>query len=158
MKYNSLMHNKLKYVDINDVTLPKELEEYVNAGFSSIDGCVFLTCFMKSIPSDNYVFDKTGVECFVNSIHIDDYVSDKHLEHSLLFCEEVFKKWEDEVLTGELKSIISLDDFGAVVKFHMARAGEHWLNENLEKYDDAILYIDDIGDLNVLRVGNVDSK
>ena len=147
MKCNSLMYTKLKEVKIRDLTLPRELGEFVNAGFFSDGDYVFLRSLMEYAPNKNKFFDKVGAECFVNSIHVDDYVSERYLDYALLFSEQILTKWSAGMPKDKLKSIISLDDFGAVVKFHIVRMGECWLNENLEKYEEAILEVDDFDDL-----------
>lgn len=141
MKCNSLMMKEITNADWKDISLPEELQLWVDCGFIRVDGCVFLAGLFKGNLGINNHFDKTGIECFVNSFHVDDYVSERYLDYSCLFCNEILRQWEhnNDDKAEYLNVIISLDDFGAVIKVHMKREGESWLNSNLDKYEDAIL-------------------
>lgn len=141
MKCNSLMMKEIINANWKGLSLPEELQLWVDCGFIRVDGCVFLAGLFKGNPGINNHFDKTGIECFVNSFHVDDYVSERYLDYSCLFCNEILSQWErnNDNKAEYLNVIISLDDFGAVIKVHMKREGENWLNSNLDKYEDAIL-------------------
>ncbi|MFC5769825.1 hypothetical protein [Thauera sinica] len=85
--------------------------------------------------------DKTGYECFVNSVHIDDYVSAEYLTYAFIFVEDCFASWEREGRNESLLAIVVCDEFGAVVKLHVARDGESWTGNDLEKYEEGILIV-----------------
>ncbi|MEB6380845.1 hypothetical protein MXM41_18220 [Leclercia adecarboxylata] len=144
MKCNALMSKILQNAQWNDLALPEELSSWVDKGFVKQRNCVFLAALFHSYPKDEYLFDKTGVECFVNSFHIDDYVAERYLEYSCLFCNAIFNKWHQEGNSEKLNMIVSMDEFGAVIKFHVIRQGENWLSHDLEKYEDAIFVTNDI--------------
>lgn len=119
------------------------LNEISNSGFSKVGPCFFLKkCYEINTNASIQNFpDKTGYECFVNSVNIDDYVSDNYLEYALSFVNNTFGLWNSLKFNDELISILSMDEFGLKVKFHMARVGEQWLSDNLETYEEAILII-----------------
>lgn len=144
MKCNSLMLQALHNAQWNDLVLPEELNSWVEKGFVKKENCVFLAALFSSYPNDKYLFDKTGVECFVNSFHIDDSVTERYLDYSCLFCNAIINKWHQEGNSEKLNMIISMDEFGAVIKCHVIRQGENWLSHNLEQYEDAILVTSDI--------------
>ncbi len=141
MKCNVLMNKALKNASWSDISLPQDLQELLERGFIKNDGCMFLASVFKNKPDEERLIDKTGVECFINSIHIDDYIYERYLDYACLFCNQLLTTWNNGVWckNGELNVIISLDEFGAVIKFHLKRKNEYWLNSNLEKYGEAIL-------------------
>lgn len=138
MKCNSLMSQALSNVCWKDLVLPQELVLWVKKGFYKQNDCFFLAALFNAYPNGKYFIDKTGVECFVNSFHVDDYVSERYLDYSCLFCNAIFNKWYSEGNSEKLNAIVSMDEFGAVVKFHVIREGEEWLSHDLETYEDAI--------------------
>ncbi|AXF61878.1 hypothetical protein DVA43_21220 [Leclercia sp. W6] len=144
MIYNSLMLEALRNACWSDLVLPKELCLWVEKGFVKQADCFFLAALFTVYPNDNYLMDKTGVECFVNSFHIDDYVSERYLDYACLFCNTILNKWPLERNDKKLNMIVSMDEFGAVVKFHVIRQGETWLSNNLEKYEEAIFATTDV--------------
>lgn len=124
--------------------LPSDLADLVNQGFLTRDGCVFLSGLagrQTNASADDFP-DKTGYECFVNSIHIDDYAESNYLACACLFVEACFAEWRRTGSREVIKAVVSADEFGAVVKIHVARSGESWVSEDIEKYDDALLVAD----------------
>jgi hypothetical protein len=113
----------------------------LEGGFIVRDGCVFLSALLSSevsVTRSDFP-DKTGFECFINSFHIDDYVEDKYIENAALFIEKLFAMWKSFNKEGDIQAIISLSDFGAVVRFHIIRECEYWLSPDLEEYAEGIL-------------------
>lgn len=139
MKSNLLMIEEIGKSDWKDISLPEELQLWIERGFTRSEGCVFLTALSNTNPGVNRLSDKTGVECFVNSFHIDDYVSERYLDYACLFCNKILDKWTDSHEPEVLNVIISLDEFGAVIKVHVKRNDESWLSDNLDKYEEAVL-------------------
>ncbi|WP_143219491.1 hypothetical protein [Achromobacter xylosoxidans] len=122
---------------------PEKLFDMLRSGFSIENECVFLASLAtkrRNVSGDNFP-DKTGWECFVNSIHIDDYCTSAYVLNSIIFLDDLFKKWRERK-EGVLQAIVSSDEFGAIVKFHLLRDGESWVDQNLEKYEDPILVVD----------------
>lgn len=144
MKCNSSMLQALHDAHWYDLELPTELSVWVGKGFINKNGCVFLAALFNGYPSDKNLIDKTGVECFINSFHIDDYVSERYLDYSCLFCNTILSKWALEECCEKLNMIVSMDEFGAVIKFHVLRDGEEWLGNNLERYEEAVFTTNDI--------------
>jgi len=123
--------------------IPEKLLDMLCLGFSIENECVFLASLAtkrRNVNKDDFP-DKTGWECFVNSIHIDDYCSSAYILNSLIFLDDLFKKWRER-REGVLQAIVSSDEFGANVKFHLLRDGESWVDHDLEKYEDPILVLD----------------
>lgn len=139
------MNSKMKnpYEAVFHFIEDNSLNEFSNSGFSTIEGCFFLKrCFEISTNASSEDFpDKTGYECFINSLNIDDYVSENYLEYGLSFVNNTFGLWNSLKLNDELISVLSMDEFGLKVKFHVARIGERWLSDDLEAYEEAILMI-----------------
>ncbi|RJG12039.1 hypothetical protein D3879_01550 [Pseudomonas cavernicola] len=126
--------------------LPPELSELLAPGFFKRDGCTFLASLAKgdtNVSASDFP-DKTGYECFVNSVHIDDYVECDYVVYACLFVEEFFNAWRSSNSSEIARAIISSDELGALVKFHVARGGESWVGEDLEKYEEAILVADSL--------------
>src|SRR5690554_2407495 len=137
------MNHTMKILMKNRVekTLPMELKKIAKNGFIDKNGCVFLKELANrqtNVNLDDFI-DKTGYECFINSLHIDDYVESNFLSYALVFVFELFERWKKN---KNLQAIISVDEFGAVVKLHKDRVGESWIGGNIEDYEEAILAID----------------
>lgn len=139
MKCNLLMLKEINKSNWKDLSLPEELQSWIDRGFVRDAGCVFLTALFNTNLDVSKLVDKTGVECFVNSFHIDDYVTERYLDYACLFCNKIFDRWKNSNETEALHVIISLDEFGAVIKMHVKRNGENWLADNLDKYEEAVL-------------------
>ncbi|MBR8657852.1 hypothetical protein KDH83_31535, partial [Achromobacter sp. Marseille-Q0513] len=114
----------------DDLILPDQLRSWLRDGFVRKYDCVFLNELLKFFSGNNDFVDKTGLECFVNSFHIDDYVEERFLDYACLFCNTILQKWEMEGGDEILNVIVSMDDFGAVVRFHIKRSGESWLSSD----------------------------
>lgn len=140
---NAKMREKLKEIVWERENNPEELRDMLCSGFFIKNGCVFLVSLAakhRNVNEEDFP-DKTGWECFVNSIHIDDYCSSSYILNSLIFVDDLFKKWRERN-EGVLQAIVSSDEFGANIKFHSLRDGELWADENLERYGDPILMLD----------------
>ncbi|MDO7902972.1 hypothetical protein ACE1YR_13110 [Pseudomonas sp. K1(2024)] len=151
---NENMRNLVKSSDCSDTALERELLEIVDAGLMVSEGCVLLK-YLQRLSAGAAVSDFqdcTGYECFVNSLHIDDYVSGNYVVQAFLFVFKVFALWRNfNAMSGDIAAIVLVDDFGVVVKFHFCRDSEFWLANDLQKYEEAVLYMlssDAINDLN----------
>lgn len=144
VKINRKMAEEMKDIEWSGNVLPAELLDLLRQGFCERDGCIFLVSLVskETNASGSDFPDRTGHECFVNSIHIDDYVSSNYVANACIFVESVFQEWRRGALSGLLQAIVSHDEFGALVKFHLLRAGESWVGRELERYDDAMLVAD----------------
>ena len=140
---NKKMKSILNNINFNFKKLPRKLENLIDLGFTYENGCVFLSglYIMDRNSSESEFPDKTGYECFVNSLHIDDYVDNDFLIFSLFFVDKLFSFWHT-FDNRSIRAIVSCDEFGAVVRFHLLRENEIWLNENIEASIQPILYID----------------
>lgn len=141
---NSEMSKAYSNLLLDNVELDRSLCEITESGFKGQNGCFFLgKCLeIDTNTSINDFPDKTGYECFINSVNIDDYVEDGYLEQAVSFVRNVFSQWNDIQESKKLIAILSLDEFGLKVKFHMHRVGEQWLSDELEDYEESILVVD----------------
>ncbi|GEM_PF-581005 len=136
MIVNYLMRPQLETVsweDIETLSLSCELNEIIEQGFINLSGCYIskkLFSYCEDYAPDNFE-DEIAFECFVNSIHIDDYVNEMYLEHAIVFCNLLIKKWQDDHVEL-LNVIMSLDDetLFPTIKFHLKRNGVSWLDED----------------------------
>lgn len=141
---NSEMYKRYSKKTMSNVVLSGSLRALIDKGFVREDNCLFLKeCFeiQTNASRDNFI-DDTGCECFFNSVNIDDYEEDMLLEKGLMFAQEVFNKFSEQSSSEILNCVMSMDEFGLKVKFHLVRTGEQWLSDDLEKYEEAILVAD----------------
>ena len=127
------------------IELPAKLSDLLSAGFVDQDGCVFFAQFAKrtSGASRSDFPDLTGYECFVNHVHIDDYVEDADAQ-TLAAVGVAFARRLCELLsarTGDFNVIVGSDDLSWSVRFHRVRAGEAWLSDDLESYQDEAIAV-----------------
>ena len=127
------------------IALPAKLNELLSAGFIDQDGCVFFARLAKraSGASRSDFPDLTGYECFVNHVHIDDYVEDGDAT-TLAALGVAFARRLCELLSarsGEFNIIVGSDLVSCSVRFHRVRAGEAWLSEDLESYQDEAIAV-----------------
>jgi hypothetical protein len=127
----------------HEVDLPAELSDLLSAGVVDQDGCVLFAQLAKGTGSasrDRFP-DLTGYECFVNHVHIDDYVEGADAA-TLAAMGVAFARRLSGLLSdhrGEFNVIVGSDELSCTVRFHRVRAGEAWLADDLESYqDDAI--------------------
>lgn len=141
---NSEMSKAYRNLSLANVELDHRLGEIAESGFKYQDDCFFLgKCFDvdTNVSIDDFP-DKTGYECFINSVNIDDYIDDGYLEQAVCFVRSVFSQWNKAQEGRKLIAILSMDEFGLKVKFHMQRVGEQWLSGELEEYEESILVVD----------------
>jgi hypothetical protein len=125
------------------------LKAIVDRGFNVRDGCYFLAALLptaKNVTRDSFP-DRTGYECFVNSIHVEDYDDKAPLRQAIQLVIRTFAAWRASEPTSTLLSIVSVDEYSVVVKFHVKRPAERWLSENIEGYEDPILSVESYEDL-----------
>lgn len=151
MKINSKMSRLLRNATI-DGPLDPSLKALLESGFSRLGDCELLTGLLARIQNAGLKDfpDAVGFECFVNSIHIEDYDQDEPLSQAIVFVRELFKTWYETKSHQILVAVISADDDSIVVRFHLNRPDQQWLNDDLERYLDAILQVDSSDDLTAI--------
>jgi len=125
--------------------LADDLGGLLTDGFVRSGNCFFLQKLVPAEPAYGRVdfIDDTGFECFINSVHIDDYCETDFIVQGSIFLEKVFARWNQLNANIPLRGIISETEFGAIVKFHVKRPNEYWIQEkDLEKFDEAMLLSD----------------
>jgi len=141
---NEKMRMDLKGLDRDGEQLPFALSDLAARGVIELAGCFFLGALFdkKTNAVEADFWDRTGWECFVNSIHVDDFAASDYLLNACLFVRSVFREWARKEGVGTLQAIISNDEYGSVVKFHLLRDGESWVGRDLEGYEESILLVD----------------
>ena len=128
MKTNQNMRRFLGELKENRPGLSPILSSILTAGFVEEKGCVLLASEKRDSESDRTATqDETGYECFVNHVHVES------LGEALEFARRL-KKALTSLFPGDFVVIVSFDGRVATVRFHRLRAGQTWLNENLEEY------------------------
>lgn len=142
MKMNRAMKGALSETRL-DCSLAPSLKSIADSGFNLRNGCYVLSGLSGETNVTRESFpDCTGYECFLNSLHVEDYHSVSPLAQAILLVKEVFVVWNAVQRTMRLTAIVSADEFSVVAKFHGQRAGEQWLSNNIEAYNDPVMSID----------------
>jgi len=137
MKTNQNMRRFLAERQTNQSVLSPELSSILASGFVEEKGCVLLASEEHDSAFDRAAtHDETGYECFINHVHVE------RLGEALEFARRL-KKALAASFAGDFVVIVSLDGQKATVRFHRLRAGQTWLNDNLEEYrEEGIAVID----------------
>lgn len=120
--------------------LPK-LMAIVDDGFvEHKSSSIFLkACLPHSESVDSEQFqDLTGFECFVNSVHIDELTSEDLVVQGVLFARALRNRWKFQIKDRKCVAILSASSDSTVVKLHTWRAGERWLDPDVDSYSDAV--------------------
>jgi len=142
------MRMELKAIDWGRRQLLSALSDLATQGVTERAGCFFLAALVDkgtNAVEANFL-DRTGWECFLNSVHIDDFASSDYLLNACLFVQSIFREWKRRGYPGIFQAIISNDEYGTVVKFHLLRNGESWIGSDLEGYEESILLVDSCED------------
>jgi len=137
MKTNQNMRRFLRELKKNRQGLSAKLSNILNAGFVEEKGCVLLASEKRDSRSDRTATqDDTGYECFVNHVQVENR------GEALEFARRL-KTALTSLFPGDFVVIVAFDGREATVRFHRLRAGQTWLNENLEEYgEEGIAVID----------------
>lgn len=143
-KMNSEMLKTYSNLSLTDIELEHDLREIAESGFTSKDGCVFLSRCLEvdtNVNVSNFA-DQTGYECFINSVNVDDYVDSRYLEQGICFVRNVFTCWNKTERPQKLVAILSMDEFSLKIKIHIKRSGESWLADEFEDYEESLMMVD----------------
>ena len=129
---------------VGHLCLPEDLEQILKLGFTRRGDEVFFRKYQKNIrrADSETCFDKTGMEVFVNSVYVDGSVHPQHFAASTRFAKLLIRKWRRSRYYRPAVIILESDRERTIVRFHQLRVGESWLTENLEAYEDAIIYVE----------------
>ena len=145
IKTNKKMNKIMRRARSQHVRLPKSLLGTIKSGFIVTNGCFFVTALYDKPRNVTLAAfpDQTGFECCVNHFHIDDYVKDdaKQLCLALALIDKIKKKWSQwDYCKLPIEFIVSINKSSSVLKFHVIRPGQQFMDEDLENYeDDAVL-------------------
>jgi hypothetical protein len=125
-------------------SLPAPSAGAFEEGFRQEGGCFVLigTAPTKTNVRRTDFQDDTGFECFMNRIHAFDYCETGSVADALGFVLELFRLWRAVFHGRTLRAILSCRGEDTVVRWHLLRDGEAWLDGDLEKYEEAVLEID----------------
>jgi hypothetical protein len=130
MRTNQNMRGFLNGLQAHKPILSPELSSVLSAGFVEEKGCVLLASQAHDTDSAftrAATQDETGYECFINHVHVES------LGEALEFARRLNKALA-ATFADDFVVIVSFDGRDATVRFHRLRAGQTWLNENLEEY------------------------
>ncbi|HWG45496.1 MAG TPA: hypothetical protein VN688_22220 [Gemmataceae bacterium] len=145
MRMNLAMKGLLDDLESNSPpSLPVALSDLINAGFVTQGACSFLRglCAHRGNAIPSMFPDETGYECFINHIHIDTH-SAKPLPLAMVFADKIGEAWVSLGSRNSLRVIVSCNDTGSVVRCHVVRPHQSWLDENLEAYQDDAVWVND---------------
>ena len=141
MRTNQQMTRLLKTLQVRDVILSPEMSSALEKGFVEEQGCVLFASEAHNTArtSVGNCFDETGYECFVNHVHITGLP--EALEFAKRLTQALAERFRDRFVV-----ILSFDGRDATVRFHKLRAGQPWLNDNLEGYKEEGIAVFDSSD------------
>jgi hypothetical protein len=145
MRMNLAMKGRLEDLGSDpQPSLPVALLALIKNGFVAQGACSFLRglCEHPGNATRSMFPDETGYECLVNHIHIDTY-SDEPLPLAMVFADKVGEAWMSLGSRNSLRVIVSCNDTCCVVRCHVARPHQSWLDENLEAYRDEAVWVND---------------
>jgi len=133
------MSRLLRDLQTHEIVLSPELSRVLAGGFVEERGCVLLASEAHNSAwtrvADTH--DETGYECFINHLHIES------LQEALELARRLIEALAER-FTGRFAVIVSFDGREATVRFHRLRAGQAWLSDNLEEYEEGIAVLDSI--------------
>jgi hypothetical protein len=133
------MSNLLRNFQTQKIALSPEMSGVLARGFVEEQGCVLLAsqAHNSAWTRVDDTHDETGYECFINHLHI------KSLQEALELARRLIEALAER-FTGRFAVIVSFDGREATVRFHRLRAGQAWLSDNLEEYEEGIAVLDSI--------------
>jgi hypothetical protein len=141
-KMQTLLHT---FAGVARKELPPALRYLVADRFLTDAGCFFLEGLyrQKGNASRRSFQDEVGYECYVNHIHLDDFAQEDLLRLGLACMQEVGNNWARQSFAETLRVILSLEHDNCVLRFHVVRPGQSWLNDDLESYGSAAIAVND---------------
>ena len=124
----------------------------VSEGFADLDGCVVPIRWLAKAVDKNRD-DETGLECLLSKIHVGDFVDesttplDQMIRLGIAYAHVLRNGLLASRVKGPFRIIVSgllgNDDDAATctVRFHRRRAGQDWLNHDLEGYSREALMV-----------------
>jgi hypothetical protein len=117
-------------------SLSPELKEICDQGFVC-KGAAFVLKFLadeKVNFTAQDLIDLTGYECLMNKVHVNDFAKSNLHRQTFQFVEKMHRKWIATYPAETLHSIISINEGEIVVRFHSRRAGQKYLNDDLDLF------------------------
>jgi hypothetical protein len=137
MRTNQKMGMLMKDLPTHESGLSPKISYALVSGFVEEQGCVLLaseahhTAFSRAADTH----DETGYECFINHLHT------KSLQEALELAKRLDKALTER-FAASFSVIVAFDGQEATVRFHKLRAGQAWLSDNIEGYEEAIAVLD----------------
>jgi hypothetical protein len=137
MRTNQKMGMLMKDLPTHKSGLSPKISTALVSGFVEEQGCVLLASEAHNTAFSHVVdtHDETGYECFINHLRTNSLQEAlelaKRLDHALT-----------ERFTASFAVIVAFDGQQATVRFHKLRAGQAWLSDDIEAYEEAIAVLD----------------
>ena len=143
MNANKKMQDLLTKCHTDPVALVDCLRKVLEQGLLRKDSCLLLRSLASLVAANaaSRFSDRTGYECFVNHIHLEDYLNGDQcilLAQALAFGRELARVITQDHVAEPVLYIVAANDGEINVRFHILRAGESWLADNLEGYREAV--------------------
>jgi len=140
---NELDNQKMHIV----ISTLEGLRQLLDEGFIKAEGCVFLKqLYGPSVMNTRLNHqDLTGYECFVNHIHIEDFIDVNDLkkinvlQYGIFFSQRLKDKLATIYPEEKFRIILACDIDDCNVRFHKVRPNEEWIDDNIERYNEAVM-------------------
>lgn len=148
LEMNKKMRNLLEKNNLslaNSYKIEDNLKPYLQSGIEEYKECFLLKSQMEAVKTTfiEDCYDRTGFESFINHIHLGDIVSNSNIViQALAFTQELSKMLKNFAPKKNFKVIVSGNKNDLSIRFHLVRANESWLSDNLDGYEEAILALD----------------
>lgn len=126
-----------------DIVLPRRLMVVLESGLVRKDGCVFLASLLaqcRSVSRHDFP-DMTGYECFVNKVHLDNLACSQLVRIGVTFLHRVSNLLRTSDIHSPVIGIVSADDASVTARFHLLRAQEAWLSDDLNGYTEECIAV-----------------
>lgn len=152
MKLNSKMKEFINSYDLNlevPTQLHPALAAIVEPGFVRVNGTIVLKALTQGAKAVSLADfpDETGYESFVNHIHIEDYVPHENrsvlllMANSISLASSLRRLLRQSFPSEEFEIIVSFQENHYTVRFHKKRAGQEWLRDDLDDYQEEALMV-----------------
>ncbi|QQS07104.1 MAG: hypothetical protein IPK50_09455 [Fibrobacterota bacterium] len=134
----------LRSSTIDHVQIPKKIRNQIVQGFDSTSDAHTFRFLRKRalIAPKSTLPDLTGLECYVNEIGLN---IDDHIHHTLLGMEiliAVLNDWKRLDQRLVMRAILSVSSEFTHLTFHVVRPKEPYLDDNIDSYDQPIMFCD----------------
>lgn len=147
------MENLLQEVRTTPAFLPKNMGEFLMAGFREVENAVFFSSLFDRdcLPDPEFIknsyTDLSGYEFSVNKLHLEDYCDSECLGAGIIFADNFVSLWRGQFSENAI-ALLTYDknpEFGEICtfQFHKKREGEVIIDfEEIGEFSNPVLGID----------------